>query len=69
MGKVESASNPNSFGRRMRKIDEWEVKSAVDTLIKAEEIKKDDKLMKLVRAEIKKKKLALANVVEDVEEG
>lgn len=42
-----------------RKIEEWEVKSAADTLIRAEEIKEDEKLMKLVDKELTKRKKAI----------
>jgi len=35
--------------------DEWEVKSAADTLMQAERIKKDSKLMKKVRIQLKKR--------------
>ena len=38
------------------KYDEWEVSSALRTLVRAEEIKKDSKMMKLVQTEAKKQK-------------
>ena len=43
-------------------IDEWEVKNAVDTLIRAEEIKNNKKMMKLVDKELKARKKAIDNV-------
>lgn len=45
---------------RTKKIDDWEVSSAVDTLIKAQEILKNKKLLPLVRREFKKRQEALA---------
>lgn len=45
---------------RTKKIDEWEVSSAVNTLIKVQEILKDKKLLPLVRREFKKRQDALA---------
>lgn len=54
-----------TIGKGVTHIDEWEVTSAVDTLVRAEEIKQNPKLMKLVREKIKKKKIALDLVVEE----
>lgn len=45
-----------------RRIDEWEIRGAADTLIRAEEIKNDSKLMTLVDKEITKRKKALESV-------
>lgn len=41
------------------KVDKYEVQSAVDTLIRAEEIKSDENLMKEVRPLLEKKKKAI----------
>lgn len=38
-----------------KKMDEWEIDSAMDTLVRAEEIKKDKKLMKAIYPKMKKK--------------
>ena len=46
-----------------RKLDEWEIKSAVDTLQRAEEIKNDPKLLGAVTKEANKQKKALDKVV------
>lgn len=43
-------------------MDEWEVRSAVDTLKRAEEIQNDPKMMKAVKAEVTKQKKALDTV-------
>lgn len=42
--------------------DEWEISSAVDTLIRAEEIRKDPELMALVMPKIEEKQSALSAV-------
>lgn len=42
--------------------NDWETDDAVHTLIRAEEIKKDPKMMKKVRAAAAKKKAALTNI-------
>lgn len=42
-----------------RGIDEWAVRSAADTLIRAEEIRKDKVLMKEVEKELEKRRKAL----------
>ena len=49
---------------KMRKspIDEWEVKNAADTLFRAEEIKQDKKLSKLVDKELDKRRKALNSI-------
>ena len=44
------------------KLDEWEVKHAVDTLQRSEEIKNDPKMMKAVAKEVLKQKKALDKV-------
>ena len=44
------------------KYDEYEVKSAVDTLLRAEEIKDNKDLMKLVNVELGKKGKALNKI-------
>ena len=41
------------------KFDRWEVQSAVDTIIRAEQIKLDKELMKYVLPELEKQKQAL----------
>ena len=43
-----------------KKIDSWEIEQAVDTLIKAQEILKDKRLLPKVRVEFKKRMDALA---------
>lgn len=46
----------------INKLDEWEVKNSLDTLVQAEKIKKDPKLMKAVKREANKQKQALIKV-------
>ena len=46
-----------------RKLDEWEVRGAVDTLKRADEIRKDSNLMKQVKIEAKKQAQALNKIV------
>lgn len=41
----------------------WEIQSAADTLIKAEEIKKDKALFKDVMAELRKRRDAVTKIV------
>ncbi len=45
-----------------RKKDTWEAQYALDTLIRADEIKGDKKLMKQVGVEAKKREKALDNI-------
>jgi hypothetical protein len=45
-------------------MDEWEVKNAVDTLQRAEEIKNNPKMMRAVKKEAEKQKKALDKVVQ-----
>ena len=47
---------------KRRKLDEWEVKNAVDTLQRAEEIQSDPTMMKAVKGEVMKQKKALDKV-------
>lgn len=49
------------------KYDEWAVKSAAETLVRAEEIKQDSKMMKLVSKHITKQKKAIDSI-EDLRE-
>lgn len=58
-------SNKDSVATRLKKrgIDEWEIRSAADTLMKSEEIKDDKDLMKKVDIELKKRKKALDAVM------
>lgn len=44
------------------KYDNWAVESAADTLIRAEEIKADAKMMKFVAKKIEERKAALEKV-------
>lgn len=44
-------------------MDDWEIKNAVDTLQKAEEIQSNPAMMKKVKAEAMKQKKALDKVV------
>jgi len=49
-----------------KKYDKWEIENAVDTLIRAEEIKKNNTLLKLARTEKKKRLDAIEEVKEDI---
>lgn len=49
---------------KKEKYEEWEIKNAVDTLIKAEEIKNNKELMKLVEPELKKQAKAVNDAAE-----
>lgn len=51
----DTASTPN----QPSKYDDWAVQNALDTLIRAEEIKSDKKLMDLVEKEKVKRQAAL----------
>lgn len=44
------------------KFDEWEIKSAADCLIRAEEIKQDAELMALVASELEKRTKAYKGI-------
>lgn len=47
-----------------KKIDQYEVEDAVRTLIRAEEVKGNAELMKLVGAEVNKKKKAINSIAD-----
>lgn len=47
--------------------NDWEVKNALDTLKRAEELKKDKKMMKLVSTELKKQQEALKQTKLDID--
>lgn len=53
--------NKPSIAQRLEKrgIQEWEIKNAADTLLRAEEIKLDKDLMSKVNKEIDKRKKAI----------
>ncbi len=55
----DAYSSHDDKSKKIDGYDEWEISSAVDTLIKAKEIQKDEKLLKLVRIELKKRKDAV----------
>lgn len=57
MSDIEQKKEKKEFG----KFDRWEVDNAVDTLIRAEQIKLDDELMKYVLPKLEKQKKALDN--------
>jgi hypothetical protein len=46
------------------KYAEWAIKSAAETLVRAEEIKKDEKLMALVKGELDKSAQAIKSIKE-----
>lgn len=52
---------PQSVAEKLekRRMDEWEIRSAADSLLRAEEIKADKELMKEVQKELEKRKKAL----------
>lgn len=56
--------NKKSVAQRLeeRRIEEWEIKSAADTLLRAEEIKLDNLLMKKVNKELDNRKKALNKI-------
>lgn len=56
---MEKASNVKEEKKEFGKFDRWEVMGAVDTIIKAEQIKLDKELMKYVLPELEKQKQAL----------
>lgn len=56
---MEKVSNVKEEKKEFGKFDRWEVMGAVDTIIKAEQIKLDKELMKYVLPELEKQKQAL----------
>lgn len=50
--------------QEQEKLKEWEIEDAVRTLIRAEEIKQDVKLMKLVKPKLEEKAIAAKKVVD-----
>jgi len=59
---------PTAVKVSRRTLDEWEVKNAVDTLQRAEQISQDPQMMKAVRGEVRKQKKALDTVARKVKE-
>ncbi len=59
--KVEQDNSKEIADKQMQ---EWEIDDAIRTLIKAEEIKKDEKLMALIEPKLKEKAAAALNAVE-----
>ena len=57
-------ANKESVAQRLekRRIEEWEIKNAADTLLRSEEIKSDKKLMDLVNKELDQRKKALSKL-------
>lgn len=61
--KVTIDASPVDENEKDDKVpDEWEIRSAVDCLIRAEEIKGNKKLMPLVAKELQERKDAIAKV-------
>jgi hypothetical protein len=58
----ETKAEPCSPDSEKYKYDEWAVRSAVECLIKAEEYKRDPKMMELVGKEIGKRQKDLASL-------
>lgn len=54
-------AKPMVAGMSKRQIDDWEVESALETLLRAEEITKDKNLMTKVKALAKKKDKAMTS--------
>ena len=52
-----------STSKKKNGYEQWEIESKADTVIEAEKIKKDTKLFTLVKAELRKRKKALNNIV------
>ena len=59
--KVEQDNSKEIEDKQQR---EWEVERAIDTLIRAEEIKKDKELMALVEPKLRKKAQAAQNAAD-----
>jgi hypothetical protein len=59
--KVEQDNTKEIADKQER---EWEVERAIDTLIRAEEIKKDKELMALVEPKLREKAQAAQNAAE-----
>lgn len=54
----------NDIDKPKPKYDEWDIKSAADCLLRAEEIKQDKELMALVAPELEKKLKAQKGIAE-----
>lgn len=55
-------SCPEKLGTKHKKYDDWEIKSAHRTLVEAEEIKKNPKLMGLVKKHNQKEAKAIETI-------
>lgn len=66
--KTEKPVKAMAFGERLEKtkIEDWEVSSACDALMRAEEIKRDPKMMRLVKKKLAQKKIALSMLEDEV---
>ncbi len=59
---METAATP--VKKDDHKYDEYAVQSAMDTLIRAEEIRSDEKMMGLVNKQLSKKKKAINSIAD-----
>lgn len=50
--------------KKKKGYDDWELDSAVDSLVRAEEIKQDKKLLKAIQGRLKTKKKAISSIAE-----
>lgn len=53
---------PSPIDEEKEKYSEWRVRDAVETLMRAEEVKADSKMMALVKAEMAKKGNAIKRI-------
>jgi hypothetical protein len=53
-----------TFGGRLKTPDKWEIEDAARTLLRAEEIRADKKLMALVEKELAKKQKAISAITD-----
>lgn len=51
------------MAKKKQKYEDWEIEGKANVMIEAEQIKKDKPLLKLVTAELKKRKKAINEIV------
>lgn len=59
---MKPLTQPIMGGLMGKKIDKWEIESGLRTLVQAEEIKKNSKLMRSIKKQATKEKAALSKV-------
>ena len=60
---IPSPIGVTRMAKKKQKYEDWEIEGKANVMIEAEQIKKDKPLLKLVTAELKKRKKAINEIV------